>query len=483
MELLFRLLNPASDLIERQPVLAFALGAALVTVFLAVVLGGADDSAGQPPVGLFLTRKFVRLVWALTLVGLLGGAVTVLRSYVDHTLAEFRHSHGRITQVNFSAVRTIWGGEQTQDNLAVSLGYNEEETERLESEDPTKPALLRKRNVHVDVPDNPFVSERHEITLRQNPRNKGTAIYAGFETECRLVYTLKNPVNRAVNATLRFPLPSERAIFNDLEVKLNGNNVLEHVQVTGGQLVLKPDLAAGETFTVEVAFKSRGLDYWYFQVREAREIRDFQLLLHLPDLAKVDLNYPEGCMAPMEITPTADGKGCTLSYKLDHALSNKGMGVAMPTQRQPGATADAVLAQTEKAWVLLFAAMLLGLTLAQDAARAALGSVLIGSTAALGYAFIGDLSDTALGFWGADLIVLLPLLAALGWLLARSVGGTAGRMLAAELLVFGLAFPCAAGFDEVRETLYLNLAAYVLLAVTAWQLARRIPMAKRDSVE
>ena len=290
-------------------------------------------------------------------------------------------------------------------------------------------------------------------------------------------------MNRAVNATLRFPLPSERAIFNDLEVKLNGNNVLEHVQVTGGQLVLKPDLAAGETFTVEVAFKSRGLDYWYFQVREAREIRDFQLLLHLPDLAKVDLNYPEGCMAPMEITPTADGKGCTLSYKLDHALSNKGMGVAMPTQRQPGATADAVLAQTEKAWVLLFAAMLLGLTLAQDAARAALGSVLIGSTAALGYAFIGDLSDTALGFWGADLIVLLPLLAALGWLLARSVGGTAGRMLAAELLVFGLAFPCAAGFDEVRETLYLNLAAYVLLAVTAWQLARRIPMAKRDSVE
>jgi hypothetical protein len=400
-----------------------------------------------------------------------------LRPYVDHTLAEFRHSHGRVTQVNFAAVRTIWGGEQTQGTLAVALGYNEEQTERLESEDPTKPALLRKRNVHVDVPDNPFVSERHEITLRQNPRNKGTAIYAGYETDCRFVYTLKNPVNRAVTAMLRFPLPSDRAIFNDLEVKLNGASVLDHLQVAGGQLLLQPALAAGETVTVEVAFKSRGLDYWYFQVREAREIRDFQLLLHLPDLAKTDLNYPEGCMTPMDITPTADGKGCTLTYRLNHALSNKGMGIAMPTQRQPGATADAVLAQTEKAWVLLFAAMLLGLTLGHDPSRAALGSVLIGSTAALGYAFIGDLSDTFIGFWGAYLVVLLPLLALIGWLLTRTVTGSAGRLLAAELLLFGLAFPCAAGFDEVRETLYLNLAAYLLLAATAWQLARRVGVA------
>lgn len=471
MDFISRLLNPATELIDRQPVLALALGGAFATVFLSVVLGGGSEPTALST-GASLARKFLRLVWALTLVALLGGAVITMRSYVDRTLADFRHSHGRVTEVNFDAVRTIWGGEQTQGTLEVALGYEEEQTERLESEDPSKPAVLRKRNIHFEVTSNPFVSERHEVTLRQNPRPKGSAVYAGYETDCRFTYQLRNPAGRDVDATLRFPLPSKLAIFNDLEVKLNGASMLDHLQVADGHLLLRRPLAAGETVSVEIAFKSRGLEYWYFQVREAREIRDFQLTLHLPDLPKERLNNPEGCMTPTGIAPTADGRGSTLTYRLDHALSNKGMGVEMPDQRQPGATADAVLAQTEKAWVLLFAALLLGLTLAQGAQTAALASVLTSAAVALGYGFIGDLSDTFLEFWGGYFVVLLPLFVVLGWLLTRAVRGLEGRILALELILCGLAFPCAAGFDDAHQTLYLNLAAFLLLAVSAWQLAR-----------
>ncbi|MEI6862100.1 MAG: hypothetical protein WCL04_07585 [Verrucomicrobiota bacterium] len=467
------MLSPAADLIERQPVLAFALGGAFAALFLSVVLSGGKDQFALPPPGIWLAQRLARIVWALTLVWLLGGAVLMLRGQVSRTLAEFRHSHGRVTEVNLAAVRTIWGGEQTQGTLAVALGYDEEVTERLESEDPSKPAVLRKRSIRHEMTSNPFVSERHEVTLRQNARPKGSAVYAGYETDCRFVYQLKNPENREVNGTLKFPLPSERAMFNNLEVKLNGASVLDRLQVTGGQLLLRPVLAAGETLTVEIAFKSRGLGFWYFQVREPREIRDFQLTLRLPDLPKDRLNNPEGCMTPTEVSPTADGRGSTLSYRLDHALSNKGMGVAMPEPVQPGATTDAVLAQTEKAWVLVFAAMLLGLTLGAGPHAAALGSVLGGSAAALGYALIADLSDTVIGFWGAYLLVLLPLLLVLGVLLMQTVRGLAGRLIAAELLLFGLLLPTVSGFAASQESLCLNLAALLLLAVSAGQLSQR----------
>ena len=40
-------------------------------------------------------------------------------------------------------------------------------------------------------------------------------------------------------------------------------------------------------------------------------------------------------MTPGNIQPTADGQGSVLTYRLDHAISNKGMGISLPTLPQP----------------------------------------------------------------------------------------------------------------------------------------------------
>src|SRR4051812_7813176 len=105
------------------------------------------------------------------------------------------------------------------------------------------------------------------------------------------------------------------------------------------------------------------MSLWYFQVKEAREIRDFSLVMTLPDLPKSKLNYPEGCMTPTEIKPTTDNQGSILSYDLNHAISNKGMGIALPTLLQPGETTRAVLQNVEAGWMLFFAVVILTLTL------------------------------------------------------------------------------------------------------------------------
>jgi hypothetical protein len=41
-------------------------------------------------------------------------------------------------------------------------------------------------------------------------------------------------------------------------------------------------------------------------------------------------------------------------------------------------------------------------------------------------------------------------------------------------MLFGIVYPCAAGLDAGRQTLYLTLCALVFLAFTAWRLVTLI---------
>ena len=67
-------------------------------------------------------------------------------------------------------------------------------------------------------------------------------------------------------------------------------------------------------------------------------------------------------------------------------------------------------------------------------------------------------------------------LALLAVLLARIVRGATGRLLALQLIVFGLIYPCLAGLDPDRQRLYQNLCFVALLAFAAWLAARSIKL-------
>ena len=125
------------------------------------------------------------------------------------------------------------------------------------------------------------------------------------------------------------PLPAATAMYDDLTATLNGKDVLSQMQLKEGMLLLARPLKPAEELALTISFKSRGMSFWYLQVKEPREIRDFLLTLTLPDLSKGRLNYPEGCMTPTTIKSTPDNQGSILTYRLDHAISNKGMGVAL----------------------------------------------------------------------------------------------------------------------------------------------------------
>ena len=354
----------------------------------------------------------------------------------------------------------------------MDLYYAEEITERIESEDLTKPAVLRKKTVCHTNTANPFISAQHEVTLRQNARKKGSAMYGGYETDCHFSWRLQNPAERVLTAAIKFPLPADGAVYNDLTATLNGKDVLPQMQLAEGALNLSRELKPGELLDIKMSFKSRGMSYWYMQVKELREIRDFTLTLNLPDLPKARLNNPEGCMTPTDVQPTPDGRGSVLTYRLDHAISSKGMGIALPTPPQPGEVTNAVLGETERSWLLIFALLVLGLTIA-SVKNAVLMSLLFGAATALGYGLLGDFSDLLFGFWGTAALVLLPSFLLLALLLRRILPGINGRLMSWQLLLYGILLPCLAGLDNERQSLYLNICAVVFLAFLAWQLMKR----------
>ena len=470
-----KLSNRASDLADVEPVIALFLGAALLAVFLTALFQTktAGESGGKSSSLIWtLYWNFTRLLWAVLLVALLVGTISVLRSYLRRSVNDFQRTHGRITQANYNAVETIWGAEQVQNELNVDIYHNEEMTERIESEDPTKPALLRKKTVHQSVTGNPFVAATHEMTLRQNPRKKGSAFYGGYETDCSFSWKLRNPSDTNQKSTLTFPLPASGAMYDGLVATLGGKDVLPQMEIKDGSLVLEHDVQPNEGMNFHIAFKSRGLSSWYFQVREAREIRDFALTLNLPDLPKTKLNYPDGCMTPTKVEPTKDGQGCVLTYRLDHALTDKGMGISLPQLPQPGETTRAVLNKTDDAWLLVFAVLVLSLTLAA-APHAILLTILFTTATAFGYGLLADFSDLLFGFWGTAALVLLPLFGLLAWLLVR-IMPSSGKWLAAQFLLFGVLYPCIAGLDDDRQSLYLNLSALAFLAYITWLLVKRM---------
>ena len=473
--ILLKLSGRASDLADVEPLIALFLGAALFAVFLSAFLQSRanPDPSGKSSLLWTLYGHFTRLSMALVLVALLVATIAVLRIYLRQAVSNFQRTHGRVTQANYNAVQTIWGAEQEQGELKVEIYTDEEVTERIESEDLTKPAVLRKKIVRHPVTANPFVTARHEVVLKQNPRKKGSAYYGGYETVCRFSWKLNNPAATPQKCNLVFPLPAAGAMYDDLSATLNGKDVLPQMQLKDATLMLARELQPNEALDFKIAFKSRGVSFWYFQVREAREIRDFLLTLTLPDLPKAKLNYPGGCMTPTDIQPTANAQGCVLTFRLDHAISNQGMGVALPSLPQPGEITNAVLGETERAWLFIFAMLALTLTVAQ-VRHAVLVTILFGAATAFAYGLLGDFSDLLFGFVGTAVLILIPFLLVLAKLLTRVTTGVAIKALALQFLIVGILYPCAAGLDSGRQTLYLNLCAVGFLGFTSRVLAARL---------
>ena len=174
----------------------------------------------------------------------------------------------------------------------------------------------------------------------------------------------------------------------------------------------------GEEIPVHMRYKSRGMESWRYDIPAPHEIRDFRMVMSLPEVARDRLDYPEGCLTPTEITTGSEGRGTVLTWTLDRAITTRGMGVELPGATQPGELVARVLKHAWRGAMLLLVGLVVSLL--PGGVRMGLARIgVVGGAYCGQFMLLAALSDTRMGFIGAlalgAVITLVLSCAALRW--------------------------------------------------------------------
>lgn len=187
-------------------------------------------------------------------------------------------------------------------------------------------------------------------------------------------------------------------LYDDLRVNENDVDISRDVQVEYDRLVWTRTMAPGESMRVSISYRTRGVEHFYYQVPNPRELRDFSFEMRVDGLTLSQVNYPEGCLTPHRLEST--DSGVLLEWELDRAVTTAGLGIALPKPAQPGAKVSQVLSRSPYALMLLVVAVCLTLLVRGDPVSLLDLSLLSSVYCAL-FLTMAAASETLLGFWGS----------------------------------------------------------------------------------
>lgn len=338
------------------------------------------------------------------------------RSVLGDNARGFESNHGRVTEANYQSVRTIWGAPHVQRELSAML---------------------------VGADADAIAAFDGSIRMTPNERQKGSALYSGYEAEFELAYTIHNPTEQATTVQLYLPL-GDQPLLDDLHVWSDGVE-LEDTKLQYDGMRWERPIGAGATLQVRVQYRTRGLELLYYQVPERRNIRDFMLAIDVEGIAVDDVNYPDFCLTPTSIDATE--AGVRLVWALDRAVTTSGMGIALPKPDQPGNEVALVLDRSPYALMLLVVAVGLTLMVRRESVSF-LDLSLLSAAYCVVFLTMASASDYLIGFWGSLGLGAATTLALSWWLYRRH---PARRSIAVLVVFFAAIFPLAGLVPEHRE--------------------------------
>ncbi len=227
-------------------------------------------------------------------------------------------------------VAGLWGSELNQ--YAPTLTIQETET-YYETDDKGK-RTRKTRLVYTQmVPD----SSEVKVSLKSDIRRKGLLWYRTYAVEFDADYTVTHECTREPYLVATFRFPSSRAMYDDFQFAVNAK------EFSGGSYdynEIKNSIALppGETGTVHVHYKSRGLDDWTYRFGDGiTEVKNCHLVV---DTDYERINFPPGSMSPTEKKETAAGWELTWEFK--KLISGFNIGVEMPEQPNAGTMATRI---------------------------------------------------------------------------------------------------------------------------------------------
>lgn len=225
------------------------------------------------------------------------------------------------------AVSQIWGSVQTQ--KAPSASYTVTRKEQKKRTENGKIILWTE-----DVTDHytvPLASSDVDVKLDLDHRQKGLLWYSTYKVAFAATYVVKNETSQRHPYSFNYSFPTGSAVYDDFHL-VQGGVEAPVVAVEGGAVGRTFVLEPGASTTVEVRYRTQGLDQWWYDFGEGvTQVRDFHLGMST-DFSRID--FPPESISPTEKAQA--GEGWKLDWRFKNLLTAVRIGMDMPKKLNPG---------------------------------------------------------------------------------------------------------------------------------------------------
>jgi hypothetical protein len=263
--------------IEREPAASLWLLVASVLVFgltFSRSLGAAQGAWA------WFSRLFEAAAKALVFAGLLGGFYFFLLSSFDlfSKIYSSFTTAGSLSNQGWSEWSRQYGSLFIQRDLQVAQYVKTRSVEMIQPTPPSQRILYRNAEIEQLVQQNSLVGFAGQVTIElAEPELQGN-VFSGFAVSANYNYRVINPSSSETRLEFRFPISSGIRLMQDIRIKIDGAEI-PYWRVDEQSLLWEDRFQPGQAKTVSIAYQSRGMDSYLFEIPEPREVTDFNLTL------------------------------------------------------------------------------------------------------------------------------------------------------------------------------------------------------------
>ena len=225
-------------------------------------------------------------------------------------------------------VERIWGTQQTQQSPHASYTIEREREEEKIVDGEKVVNVVKYKKSYIA----PLVASDLKVDLGLGYRQKGLLWYSTYKVDFSGSYRFENDSGENQNVKITLPFPAQFAVYDDFEFAVRGRKWSNKPRAKDGRIMGVVGVAPGEVITVDIGYRSQGLDRWSYRFgKGVAEIKNFQLTMET-DFRNID--FPDDSIAPSVKDRT--GSGWKLTWQFENLVSGVNIGMLMPQKLQPG---------------------------------------------------------------------------------------------------------------------------------------------------
>ena len=240
-------------------------------------------------------------------------------------------------------VAGLWGQSQVQKAPFLNFEYWTTKVVKEEVTNPyTKKTKIVKRNekVHHSLPAT-VISSDVDVDFSLDHRKKGLLWYSTYGVAYSSSYSYIHERDIAGYLKIVFRFPTTSATYDDFIFTINGDEGSQSTPTLSKDnqsIVRSVWVKKGDRVDFDIAYKSRGLDFWRYSFgNNVNRIKDFSLTMNTNFDA---IDFPDGSISPSEKEQT--NTGWKLDWKFTNLISGFDIGMVMPKKLNPGPLAGQI---------------------------------------------------------------------------------------------------------------------------------------------